>query len=173
MDEFKFAVLLLPVIFMIHDFEEIIFFKSWISKNKSYLKDKFPKLNRIILSKSEDLSTAAFSAVVAEEFILVSGITFLSVHFDTYYWWLAAFSGFFIHLLIHIIQWVIIRRYIPAIVTTFLALPYCLYVIKMIIDHAIFSYSEIIIWSIVGFFLTGLNLFFAIKAAYIIGNYRK
>lgn len=35
-----------PIVFIIHDFEEIIFIQSWISKNGYYLCEKFPKLSK-------------------------------------------------------------------------------------------------------------------------------
>jgi len=34
MDKYNTIIWLLPIVFMIHDFEEIIFFKPWIIKNK-------------------------------------------------------------------------------------------------------------------------------------------
>ena len=40
MEKFGIIIWLLPIVFMIHDFEKIIFFKSWISKNKDYLTEK-------------------------------------------------------------------------------------------------------------------------------------
>jgi len=39
---------LLPVVFMIHEFEEIIFLKYWINKDKDYLHNKFPKIGPFI-----------------------------------------------------------------------------------------------------------------------------
>jgi hypothetical protein len=150
---------------MIHDFEEIIFFKSWISKNRDYLTGKFPKISKRFLPRMESLSTAAFAFAVAEEFVLLSLITVGSVLFDSYFLWLAAFMGFFVHLVLHLAQWIILKRYIPAIYTTFLALIYCIYTLYEIIFHNVFSISEIVLWTIIGFGLVGVNLIFAHKLA--------
>jgi hypothetical protein len=150
---------------MIHDFEEIIFFKSWISKNRDYLASKFPKISKRFLPHMENLSTSAFALAVAEEFVLLSLITIGSVFFDGYFLWLVAFMGFFVHLVLHLVQWIILKRYIPAIYTTFLALIYCICALYEIISNNIFAISEIVLWTVTGFGLVGVNLIFAHKLA--------
>ena len=165
MNEHSMIIWLLPIVFMIHDFEEIIFFKPWINRNKDYLTKKFPKISKRFLFRFDNLSTSAFALAVAEEFVLLSVITLGSVLFDNYVLWLAAFMGFFLHLLIHLGQWIILKRYIPAIWTTFLALIYCTYTLYEIIVKNIFQPSEIVLWTIVGVGLVGVNLIFAHKLA--------
>ncbi|MDR1760444.1 MAG: HXXEE domain-containing protein [Fibrobacter sp.] len=165
MEKFGLIVWLLPIVFMIHDFEEIIFFKSWIHKNKDYLTEKFPKISKRFLPRMENLSASAFALAVAEEFLLLSLITVGSVLFDNYLLWLAAFMGFFVHLLVHLGQWIILKRYIPAIGTTFLALVYCVYALYKIIFDNVFPISEMVLWTIIGFVLVGANLLFAHKLA--------
>ncbi len=165
MEKQSIIIWLLPIVFMIHDFEEIIFFKSWISKNKDYLTKKYPKISKRFLLRMENLSTSAFALAVAEEFILLSLITVGSVLFDNYFLWLAAFMGFFIHLFVHLGQRIILKRYIPAVYTTFIALVYCVYALYKIISTNIFQISEIILWTIIGLGLAGANLLFAHKLA--------
>ena len=165
MNKYTTLIWLLPIIFMLHDFEEIIFFKSWINKNRDYLTKKFPKIATRFLPRLGNLSTPAFALAVAEEFILLSLITLGSVLFDNYFLWLAAFMGFFVHLLIHLGQWLVFKRYIPAIGTTFLALIYCIYTFYEIITTHIFQTSEIVLWTVVGFGLVGVNVIFAHKLA--------
>jgi len=165
MDKYSTIIWLFPIVFMIHDFEEIIFFKPWISNNKDYLAKRFPKISKRFLPRFGGLSTSAFALAVAEEFVLFSLVTLGSVLFDNYFLWLAVFMGFFVHLLMHFVQWIILRRYIPAIVTTFFALIYCVYSLYIIISDEIFQTSEIVLWTIVGLGLLGANLVFAHKIA--------
>jgi uncharacterized membrane protein len=135
-------------------------------KNKDYLAQKFPKISKRFLPRLEKLSTSAFALAVAEEFVLLSLITLGSVLFDNYVLWLAAFMGFFVHLLIHLGQWIILKRYIPAIWTTFLALIYCIYTLyEIVVKDNIFQISEIVSWTIIGLVLVGVNLIFAHKLA--------
>ncbi len=161
MDHFYILIWLLPIVFMIHDFEEIIFMKAWQEKNRDYLIAKFPFLSKRILPKSGTFSTSLFSLAVFEEFVLLSIITVTAIVFQYYYIWLAAFMAFSIHLVIHIIQWVVVRKYIPAIVTSILLLPYSIYGFIKISGSSYFTNSDIILWTIIGFALMAVNLIFA------------
>lgn len=165
MFDFTTIVWLFPVIFMIHEFEEIIFFKPWIRKNADCLHEKLPKPAKRFLSHLETLSVPAFTFAVAEEFVLLSVITIVSVMVDCCLLWLGVFMGFFIHLLIHLAQWVILRRYIPAIVTTFLSLIYCGFSLTYILQKRMFQTTEILLWSVIGFTIIAINLLFAHKLA--------
>ena len=165
MSNHNIIVWLLPIVFMIHDFEEIVFFKDWIDKNKGYLEERFPRLSKLFIRRVGSLSTPAFALAVAEEFVLLSAITLASALWACYELWLAAFMGFFVHLLIHLVQWVILRRYIPALFTTLLILPYCIYTLYIIGVNNIFTIPEIALWTIVGFGLVAVNLIFAHKLA--------
>ena len=165
MSNHSIIVWLLPIVFMIHDFEEIVFFKVWIDKNKGYLEERFPRLSKLFIRRVGSLSTPAFTVAVAEEFVLLSAITLASALWGCYALWLAAFMGFFVHLLMHLGQWVILRRYIPALFTTLLVLPYCIYTLYIIRMNGIFSLSEIALWTIIGFGLLAVNLIFAHKLA--------
>lgn len=163
MDTSTFIICLFPIVFMFHDFEEIIFFKPWINKNNAYLRERFPKLSKNFLPRFESLSTSGFALAVAEEFVLLSFITYGSIYFDNYYLWFAAFMGFFIHLIIHVVQWIILRKYIPAIITSLISLPYCLYTFIQILEINMFKLFEIVLWTFVGLLVIGINVLFAHK----------
>ena len=71
---------------------------------------------------------------------------------------------FSIHIVIHIIQWIIYRKYIPTILTSILVLPYCIFgLIKCIdigINIGINNLFWIIICSIIGIIGVIINLKF-------------
>ena len=156
--DLKILCFLLPVLFMIHDFEEIIFFKKWIKSNKPHLTRRFPNLALKLLPHLENLSTAAFCLAVAEEFILVSAVSLHAAYSENYLIWYGAFIGFSVHLLIHIIQWVIYRRYIPCIVTSVLILPYSIYTFNKINQWGIFNRHEQLTSGIIGLIIVIVNL---------------
>ena len=158
MNNFSTIVWLLPIVFMIHDFEEIIFFKSWLDKNREYLTKKFPKIAKRLLPRYANLSTSSFALAVAVLFVLLSMITLGSVILNNYLFWLSAFMGFFAHLLMHLGQWIIVKRYIPAIGTTFFALIYCIYTLYVIITNDMFQISEIILCTMIGLGIVGVVL---------------
>jgi hypothetical protein len=120
---------LFPSVFMLHEFEEIIGFRPWWERNRAELLNRFPRTGQRLRRLYDPLSTSAFAFAVAEEFVLVSVLTFLSVRFG----WTALFAGlviaYLIHLGVHIGQWLVWRRYAPMIVTSLLTAPYALYVL--------------------------------------------
>jgi hypothetical protein len=150
---------------MIHDFEEIIFFKWWLSRNGDLLQKRFPKLAARILPHIQNLSTAGFALAVAEEFIIISAITLTAMWTSYYFLWLAAFGAFSIHLVLHIIQWIIYGCYIPSIITSLLILPYSIYTFMRIVQQNAFSIAEIAIWTIIGIIVMLVNVIFAHRLA--------
>jgi hypothetical protein len=163
--DFSTIVWLFPIVFMLHEFEEIIFLKPWVRENSDYLQKWVPKPARRLLSHLAKLSVPAFTVAVAEEFILLSVITIVSIMFDSYLLWLGVFMGFFVHLLIHSVQWIILRRYIPVIITTFISLIYCGFSLAYILEKGIFQITEAILWTVIGFIIIAINLLFAHKLA--------
>ncbi|MDF1548407.1 MAG: HXXEE domain-containing protein [Bacteroidales bacterium] len=163
--EFTTLIWLFPLIFMLHDFEEIIMMQAWQNKNKDYLLTRFPRIGKRIIGTYENLSTASFSIAVLEEFLILSIAAVLAAEFDNFLLWTASFLAFFMHLFIHIIQWIIIRRYLPAIVSTFLALPYCIYAFNELIYRSLYSYSELALLFLAGLILLVTNLLMVHKLA--------
>ena len=78
MNNIQVIIWLFPMLFIFHDFEEIIFMKAWINKNKAYLLKKFPGLPQKLLSHLDNITTSSFFLGVAEEFIIISIITIIS-----------------------------------------------------------------------------------------------
>ncbi|MDD3174842.1 MAG: HXXEE domain-containing protein [Herbinix sp.] len=144
------------MLFIFHDFEEIIFMQVWIRKNKTYLYVRFPALAKKLLPHFDNITTASFAFGVAEEFILISIITVVSYIMNRYSLWIGLFIAFTLHLLIHCFQTLIVRKYVPAIVTSIICLPICIYIIKQIIQVA--TLNTIILYSILGFIIMVINL---------------
>jgi len=153
-----FLYTLLPVIFMLHEFEEMIFLKIWLHRDKDYLHNNFPKIGPRIYSQCSKFTTSGFVFMVAEEFIIISVLTYIAILIQNMYIWLALFMGFAIHIIIHIIQWIIYRKYLPTIVTSFLVLPYCVYGFMEFLNNETLEIVSIIICSIIGMVGVFINL---------------
>jgi hypothetical protein len=159
--EFISLIWLFPLIFMVHDFEEIIFQEWWFNKERSTLLKKYPKVAR----EYESISTAGFSLAVSEEFIVLLVVTLTAIVFHWYYLWLGALVTFLIHLIIHIAQWAIYKKYIPAIITVIPAMIYSIYAIRFVYESCNINPLYGIMWSIVSMIIFGANLFFAHRIA--------
>src|SRR6266498_3312040 len=120
-------MMLFPVVFMFHDFEELCFLESWIRKNADYLRNTFIGKNWLTL---EGYSTSAIGIGIMMMFLFVSATSILSVMFNLYALFFAAMIVFAIHNLFHIVQPILLRRYIPAMGSSIITLPYSLYVLS-------------------------------------------
>ena len=149
---------LFPIIFMIHDFEEVIMFKPWVEKNASFMKKNFPRLAARMLPHMEGLSTSSFAFAVLGMFLIVSTVTLISVELDFYYLWAAAVIGYFVHLLVHIAQFLVVGRYVPVFITSVATTPYCLWALIEVNERHPLSPVPTIVLSVVAVVVIGAGV---------------
>ncbi len=147
---------LFPILFMLHDFEEIIFLPPWLHKNKPYLSDRFPKLSGRLFEHFDNITPASFTLGVAEEFLLISVITFISTLTHNYYLWMGLFIAFNLHLISHLIQSCMVGKYFPALVTSLISLPIGITILIKVIT--LFSWLNIILYGCLGITIMVVNL---------------
>lgn len=150
-----FILLLLPIFFTIHELEEIIMVKSWIARNTPLLYGRFPRLKPVI-SRMGQVTTLSFATIALEELLIVIACTAISLYTHNIIPWYCCLAAFAIHLVIHLIQFMIWRRYVPAILTTLLCLPYCFWAINE--TSHLLSLKEILRYAITGVVVGGINL---------------
>ena len=149
---------LFPVIFMLHEMEEIIGFGPWLDKNQAII-NKYPR----IAASYEHFSPSGFALAVLEEYLLVIIITGASLYFANYLVWLGAFIGFCLHLIVHLIQSILIRKYIPALASSLVLLPPSILIIKRAIAMSSYSLTSLLISTFLCVILMVVNLAFAHK----------
>lgn len=150
-----FILFLLPFFFLLHELEEILMVHRWIEKNGAAMHRRFPRL-RYLIRKMEEMTTRRFATIAFEEFLIVSTCTFVSLQTGDLEAWYCCLAAFSIHLFVHIIQFIVWRRYIPAIVSTAFCLPYCIWAIHD--TYLFFSPYELFFYTILGTLLGGANL---------------
>ena len=126
-------------LFMLHELDEIIFIRPWILQNqanKRYLKEMF------IAGKNHYLSTENIALMIAEEFLLA--IVFCHT----------------IHLLIHIIQVIKFRRWVPGGFSALATFPILLLVFYNVVQ-------EPISWPLFTFFTVILMVFLIVNLAFL------
>lgn len=128
----------------------------WISKNRHYLGEKFPKLSKKLLPHFNNITTSSFAVGVVEEFIIICIITIFSYVMNWYSLWLGLFIAFTFHLFVHCIQTLLVRKYVPAIVTSIICLPVCVYIIKYIVQF--FRPGTVAIYAILSMAIMVVNL---------------
>jgi hypothetical protein len=149
---------LFPIVFMIHEFEEIIFMRWWVKKNKEQILKKYPKLGKQVLGQFDIVSTEAFSLIVAEEFLIVSFIVIFSAFTNNYDLYIGLILAFSIHLLTHLIQSIVLKRYTPAIITTLITGIFCAYAFVNMMNSELLSFNRTLIFTAVLTVIVFLNL---------------
>lgn len=132
-----------PILFMFHDFEEVIFMKTWFSKKENKLLKQFPKFAPKLIQHFHKVPQAGFSFAVAIIFVLVSAITITASIFDYYLIWLGCFGIYVLHLIIHCIQAIVIRDYVPAVVTSILCLPVSCWIFFTVLSGVSYSGASV------------------------------
>ena len=156
------------VLFMIHEFEEIIFIKKFIEKNK-VVKDM---KNELFLKKKANYpSTETISLMIAEEFIILSTLLFIASEFRMYEIVLSLFIVYIAHLVPHIYDALRYRKFSPGSRTSFIIFPLGILIIWNIILNKKIHLVILILCVIIIGFLMILNLLFLHKISKKIDKY--
>ena len=83
-------IYLLPILFMLHEFEEMVMLPAWIEKNEKELSRRFPALR----SKLSFLQSPAFGIAVCEEFVIVSACTMATIITGNMLFWYICLLAF-------------------------------------------------------------------------------
>ncbi|MDE7422980.1 MAG: HXXEE domain-containing protein [Lachnospiraceae bacterium] len=153
---------LFPIIFIFHDMEEIIGFGIWLQKNTKMLAEKYP----FVLKTYNNFSTEGFDLAVFEELIVCIAFSALALYTNTEFFrllWLGGFIACTLHFIIHIGQSIIIRQYIPSLITSIICLPISIWIISECISILILQFNiiKIVLFSLIGIIVVLLNLKFA------------
>lgn len=107
------VIIIFMVGFVFHELEEIIFQREWMMKNAATLAQRLPKLGRVF-DHLLTLDTKAFAFAVIEETIVIALAIFLPLymHMDCPLICFGLFFAYTMHLLVHIIQGCLIRRFV-------------------------------------------------------------
>jgi hypothetical protein len=149
---------LFPIAFILHDFEELILFEPWLKKNGAAIleriRGKAPKFVERQIEAILHKSTTEFALPVLLIFMLTCIASFLAAEYRQYTFFLIASSLFFLHGFIHLGQALLLRRYIPAVITSLLVvIPYGVFLFWRLLAAGMVSVPELL-----GYFLSGLVL---------------
>jgi hypothetical protein len=120
---------LFPIAFILHDFEELILFEPWLKKNASVImgrvKNRIPAFLEKQLDAITNKTTPQFALPICLIFVLTCISSLLAAEFGKYSFFLLASSLFFLHGFMHLGQAILLRKYVPALITSlFVAIPY-------------------------------------------------
>ncbi|WP_409300462.1 HXXEE domain-containing protein [Peribacillus sp. SCS-155] len=142
---------LLPIMFILHDFEEIIMYESWMKKNSGKMISKLPKKLANQISKHFSMTTAQMAAAVLLIFLIISSAALLAnqyvndkplanIHVFT-----VIILTFFLHVFTHVGQSIFFRSVTPGVITSiFIVLPYSLITLYALLSVDIIDWKTIL-----------------------------
>ena len=144
---------LFPILFMFHDFEEILTVEKWTKQNKEQVLAVLPKSIRKYFYSSFQMTTVQFANDVFWIFLTITTATCLAVIFSFYYIFLMLLFIFFAHVFTHLGQAFYLRKYTPGVITSIiLVLPYSSYTYYRLLKEQVISGTDIL-WSTIGAFI--------------------
>jgi hypothetical protein len=105
-------ILIFPSLFMLHELEEMIFMPSFVVDLQHH--KRLPMKVRHFISK---LSAFHFNLIVAEEFLLLLFFSLWTGYFQLYTVYAAMVLAYVLHIIGHICQCCLIRKYVPGTLT--------------------------------------------------------
>ena len=123
---------LFPALFMLHELEEIIWMPSFVEKLSTHFSD-----NRIL----SYYTPFTFNAIVLEQFLILLLSLFLSYQFNNYTIYITIVIAYIYHVFGHLIQTIVIRKYVPGLLTGILTSLFALYNLKNEFPIKLYGYS--------------------------------
>lgn len=136
-------ILLLPIIFIIHDMEEVVGFGRFFRDNP-YLFDKYSNVTKAY----RGFTTEGFAAAVYEEFIPFFGVSLTAYFYPCrflYALWFGLFISLTAHFFIHIGQAIYLKKYIPSFATSVIGLPVSILILIKCTAYISFDLVSILI----------------------------
>lgn len=158
--DIQILIWLFPILFIFHDFEEIIMMEKWLNKYSNVLYEKLPKKLADKVIKQFSMSTAQFAVAVVIIFLFVSGSTIMAIQslnerpFGNIYIFTIVMLTFFLHAFTHIGQSLLFHSITPGAFTSIIiVIPY-----SLVLFHTLLAY-QIITWNIIFICLPFVFLF--------------
>ena len=123
---------LFPSLFMLHELEEIVWMPSFVKK----ISAQFP--DNLILSY---YTPFAFNAIVLEQFLFLLLSLFLSYQFSNYTIYATIVIAYIYHVLGHLVQTIVIQKYVPGLLTGILTSLFSLCNLKNEFPIILYGYS--------------------------------
>ncbi len=123
---------LFPALFMLHELEEIIWMPSFVKK----LSAQFPDIRFLSY-----YTPFTFNAIVLEQFLILLLSLFLSYQFSNYTIYATIVIAYIYHIFGHLIQTIVLRNYVPGLLTGILTSWFSLYYLNPNIPIELFGYS--------------------------------
>lgn len=115
---------LIMVLFLIHEFEEMIMISPWVRRQIYQGSERTRK--HYFVQRFAGASQAVIVFMISIEFIVLSVVTAISLITDWYSLMIGFLIPYVLHLIGHVTEWFVYRSYTPSLVTSVLTLLPCI-----------------------------------------------
>lgn len=147
---------LLPIVFIIHDGEELLTMPSWIASHQQEL-DQLARMNKVAAEMMRSLPTTTTQVAFAIGFILLVFIivTVGASMSNKRGFWLYAYAsllgGLFLHVFTHIAQAMLVGGYVPGVIGAVAAvIPGTLYIYKRLFEAKLLTLKSAAFAALIG-----------------------
>ena len=143
---------LFPIMFVLHDFEEIIMVEKWMEKNSDVIYERLPRKIADRVIKQFSMSTAQFTVAVLVIFLFVSSSTIMANQYiiqgslANIYLFIIITLTFFLHAFTHLGQAIFLRSITPGSLTSMIIIiPYSLVLYNALLINEVLTWKIIIV----------------------------
>ncbi|MDQ0273558.1 HXXEE domain-containing protein [Cytobacillus purgationiresistens] len=133
------------VVFMLHNFEEIILIESWFKNTYPKVKHRIPNRISTEVDKMKRTTAAQFSIDVLILFIIAIVLIGLTLLTNNYILFLGLNLFFALNIFIHPIQSLLLKAYVPGLISTILIVfPYNLFFFYIFIREDLIDWLSVL-----------------------------
>ncbi|MFA1819725.1 HXXEE domain-containing protein [Virgibacillus oceani] len=133
------------IIFMLHNFEEIITMEKWFKNTYPRVMEQIPPFARKEIEPFRSITSSQFSIAVCVLFIAASILILITVTTNHYFLFLGLNIFFALNILTHPVQSLFLRKYVPGLWTTImLIIPYNVILFSNFHNEGILDASTIV-----------------------------
>nr|WP_144928746.1 HXXEE domain-containing protein [Paenibacillus bovis] len=143
---------LFPIMFILHDFEEIIMVEKWLKTNSKTIYDLLPEKMADRVIQQFSMTTAQFAVAVLIIFLFVASSTIMANQylldgsFGNIHFFTIVSLVFFLHAFTHIGQAIILRSITPGAITSIIVIiPYSIVLYPSLFENEVISWSTIFV----------------------------
>jgi len=145
-----------PILFMIHEIEEIIFMKAWTKEVVSTGGNNSFEAHALGF-----VSTEAFTLAVFEEYLIIIAVTIHAWVFESYMVWMGLFCAVALHYVFHILMSILYKAYVPGEASAILLLVVSPFIVFQVMLETGMLWQSVVLWTI------GVGLLFLINLGFL------
>ena len=168
---FLYIVIPMPLCLILHDAEAAATLRGWMQRNESGLAKRFPRFEKLIRHFGR-LDTLAFCIAAIEELLIaLLIIAFLIVlEYDCVVWvFVCLYMAIWVRFIVHIILAVVIRKYVPGLITSIITVAYMACVSMPL--YIYFQWYDIVLFALAGTIFMVANIIVAHRIGMSVSGY--